>query len=418
MSPDLPSGPLRDGTPRPGVRIVVVIVIAGAAIPGVALHPGAASPTSTSPSDAVAVLFEDRVPADLDVGRDGVVVQRVAEVPFVTIRTRAEATDAVVQTWAARDDTVAAYRPARIVLQADGLEPDDPLYGTQDSYGIVGFEEAWSISQEEIGALGSHDVSVAILDNGVDHHEDLDGNRCSTVTPATAAFRTSSSPPHGTIVAGIAVAETDNGVGVAGGANVCLMDVPIMYRGLGSFQTRSAEGIIQATRAGADVISMSYGSSAPDPIERRAIAYAWERGVTLIAAAGNAGRPCTGACYPADYDHVLDVAGLTNATEVWSGSLTGAVAAPATPETITTVDPGGGYASPVIAGTSWATPHVSALAGLMLSVDGDLGNAELRCTIEATAANLGDTRVVYGRIDAEAAVDAARDPATRQALGC
>ena len=125
---------------------------------------------------------------------------------------------------------------------------------------------------------------------------------------------------HGTHVAGIAAAMTNNGIGVAGlGYTSTIMNVKVLGdTGSGAY-SGIASGIIWAADNGAEIINMSLGGSSTSSTLEDAINYAWSKGVVVVAAAGNSGN--TTPFYPAYYTNCIAVA-ATDANDAKAPGLT------------------------------------------------------------------------------------------------
>jgi len=280
-------------------------------------------------------------------------------------------------------------------------EPDDPYFGYQWALTTIGAPQAWDVT------TGSPSINIAILDTGVDlDHPDLADKIVSNMN-------FSSSPTiddvngHGTHVAGIAAAVTDNGIGVAGlGYTATIMNVKVMGdSGTGTYGSLAA-GITWAADNGAEIINMSLGAYVYSSTLEIAINYAWSKGVVVVAAAGNDAR--TMPFYPAAYANCIAVA----ATYPWDAKADWSnygewvdVAAPGGGIYATVKDNGYDYKS----GTSMASPHVAGLAGLVFPTVSDINgdgklNDEVRSRIEATCDDIGETDIGHGRINAARAV--------------
>ncbi|NBI27920.1 peptidase S8 [Chengkuizengella sp. YPA3-1-1] len=276
--------------------------------------------------------------------------------------------------------------------------PNDPLYHS-DQYGpqIMDAETAWGIEQ------GNSSVVVAVIDTGVQgDHEDLQGK----VIPGYDFIDNDNDPSdehgHGTHVAGVVGAITNNGIGVAGVApNVTIMSVRVLNAiGAGTNQG-VADGITYAADNGADVINLSLGSTSPSAAVEDAVNYAWNQGVVVVAAAGGSGSSSPN--YPAYYKNSLAVAATDSNDAKASFSTYGSwvdVAAPGV-DIISTWN-NGGYIT--ISGTSMAASHTAGLAALLASQG--LSNVEIRNAIESTADPIPGTGSdwTHGRINAFAAV--------------
>ncbi|MCS7296083.1 MAG: S8 family peptidase [Chloroflexota bacterium] len=326
--------------------------------------------------------------------------------------------------------------------------PNDPLYPANQAatLNIIGAPQAWDLS------TGREEVVVAVLDSGADlTHPDLaprlwrnpleiagdgidnDGNGCIDdvygcrfvdVTPGNAlscgytssartgnvaddnGTLTSASHSHGTLVAGIIGAAGNNGIGISGVAwNVRLMIVKVLDCG-GATGTPSgsmfnvAQGIDYAVRMGARVINLSLSSlpgdtSADTAALRAAIEFAQQRGVIIVAAAGNWGSsPNPSPGYPAaytQYPNVIGVGAMDTATGGWAPySAWGPgvdLAAPGDSLASTVRTDLGGAQPYRIAdrGTSFAAPVVSGAFALVISRNTRLSVGEYIDLLRSTA---------------------------------
>ncbi len=282
--------------------------------------------------------------------------------------------------------------------QTDGI-PDADIDAT----------EAWQIER------GARTVPIAILDSGIDlSHEDLRAKVARRVnfSPAPTA---DDQLGHGTHVAGIAAAVTNNRVGVAGTCPRCvLFNVKVLGDDGGGDWAAIARGIAWAADNGARVINMSFGAYAESLTVRDAVDYAWVRGVVLTAAAGNDGE--NWGFYPAAFPRVIAVA-ATDARDAragwsnWGGNWVD-LAAPGVDILSTATDRPSTYwpSAPKygwLSGTSMAAPHVAGVAGLVWSTRLCARDANdcVRSRLEATADPVGDTQQWrYGRLNACRAV--------------
>ena len=340
--------------------------------------------------------------------------------------------------------------------EADGrlhalLTPNDTFYATQqwdllNSAAGINMPAAWDKS------TGSG-VVVAVIDTGYRPHADLAANivagydfisdsaeshdgdgrdsdaqdngdyaaagECGSGTSA------SNSSWHGTHVAGTIAAVTNNAAGIAGiayGAKV--QPVRVLGRCGGTF-TDISDAIIWAsggTVSGvpanatpAKVINMSLGgtSSCPSTLQS-AIDSARSRGTVVVVAAGNESQNASNSA-PANCTGVVVVAATTSSGGRASYSNFGSIvdlAAPgsgiySTLNAGTTTPGADSYAS--YSGTSMATPHVAAVAALMLSVNSALTPDEVESKLKSSAKAFPATcsQCGSGLLDASAAIDAA-----------
>ena len=188
---------------------------------------------------------------------------------------------------------------------------------------------------------------------------------------------------HGTHVTGIAAAETDNGIGIAGvswGARAMIVKV-LDQEGYG-YYSDVAEGIVYATDNGAQVINLSFGGGEPSQLLQDAVDYAYQRGVLLVAASGNDGGS---VLYPAACENVMAVASTDHDDQRASFSNYGPevdIAAPGT-YMVSTWPWSDGYHHK--RGTSMSAAHVSGAAALLWSWQPDSTNAQIQHRLEAQA---------------------------------
>ncbi|OBZ08156.1 MULTISPECIES: S8 family peptidase [Bacillales] len=287
----------------------------------------------------------------------------------------------------------------------DAIIPNDSLYSEyQWNLPSIETEKGWNVSK------GNDQVIIAVLDTGVQsNHPDLKGK----ITKGTNIVNEGADPDddvgHGTHVSGIIGAVVNNGEGVAGLSWYNkIMPVKVLdSSGAGSTYS-VAQGIIWAVDHGAKVINMSLGNYAQADFLHDAIKYAYEHDVVMIAASGNDNTDRPG--YPAAYPEVFAVAATNSSKEKASFSNYGDyidVAAPG--DSIASTYPGSQYAA--LSGTSMASPHVAALAGLIRSVNPALSNVEVMEIMRKSAIDLGDkgkdNYFGYGEIDVDKALHAA-----------
>lgn len=293
-----------------------------------------------------------------------------------------------------------AYAEPDFVAEAVG-SPDDPYFDLQWGLTKIKAPQAWEMT------TGSTSINIAILDTGVDlDHPDLANKIISNINFSTSGT-VDDVYNHGTHVAGIAAAMTNNGIGVSGlGYTSTIMNVKVLSdTGSGSY-SGIASGIIWAADNGAEIINMSLAGSFGSSSLEDAVNYAWSKGVVVVAAAGNSGN--TTPMYPAYYTNCIAVAGtdINDARASWSnyGDWVD-VAAPGVSIYSMRKDNKYGYGS----GTSMASPHVAGLAALVFTTvsdangDGKL-NDEVRSRIEATCDDIGVSGIGHGRINAAGAV--------------
>lgn len=195
--------------------------------------------------------------------------------------------------------------------------PNDPLFEAQ--WGLVNVQapEAW----EHATGRG---IDIAFVDGGLDlRHEDFQCPGKVRVIPGSnlGSKKRPDNPQenigfHGTFVAGIAAACTDNGKGIAGVApDARVVPIRVVTRASQVSQDQMmAEGIRLATASGAQVMNLALGPIPPEshlsaqgfPQTEEALQEARQKGVVIAAAAGNYSQP---TCeYPAFSRNVICVA--------------------------------------------------------------------------------------------------------------
>ena len=285
------------------------------------------------------------------------------------------------------------------------MPPNDRLYDRQWALPKINALAAWAISS------GS-DVTIAVLDSGVDvEHPDLAARIVRGYDFVNDDDNADDDNGHGTHVAGIAAAISNNGIGISGLAwNANIMPLKILNQSGVGTSSDLVRAICWAVTERADVINMSLGSPFASHTVHTAVDYAISQGIVLFAAAGNhyhRGNPIT---YPAAYKSVIAVAATDRDDLKAEFSNTGTyvdIAAPGVDILSTDIRADQSiwaYKS----GTSMSSAYAAGLAALILSVDPDLSPDQLRTVITDSVVDLGcpgrDILFGYGRIDVAAAL--------------
>ncbi|WP_026689564.1 S8 family peptidase [Alteribacter aurantiacus] len=277
------------------------------------------------------------------------------------------------------------YKPRLIEPQQEGTTPNDELYDPyQWNLEQITVEEGWQITS------GNEEIPIAIIDSGVDpEHVDLEDK----IIGGYNAFENNENyydeHGHGTHVAGVAAAVTNNVEGIAG---VSWTNPILAVKALDANAEGNSFSIADAIRwsvdNGARVINMSLGDSHDSEVMRDAIRYAYEQDVVLIAASGN--EAVETPMYPAAYPEVFTVAALDPDGQHAQFSNFGEhvdVSAPG--EHIPSTYVGNEYVA--MSGTSMASPHVAGLAGLILSINPELSNEEVYDIMRNSCNDIGDS---------------------------
>ena len=299
---------------------------------------------------------------------------------------------------------------------------NDPRKNDQWALKATNIYNAWSLAKTE------KKVGVAVIDTGVNiNHPDLKNNiPAGSYFDATLTGKTGDLHGHGTHVAGIVAAQTNNGIGVSGSsynANIIPIRIdsnsspskqPIMstssivnaysylFRSVGGGQTI-------AQKYNVKVANLSVGGilSAPDYALENAIKNARSKGVLTVAASGNvnAAEPQGSIIHPAAYDACLSVGNLTQkgtGTEISQGSMANRYVDIAAPGSgIYSTLNNGSYGR--MSGTSMASPFVAGVAALLFAANPHATPESVKYTLESTAIDKGvpgrDDKYGHGQIN-------------------
>ncbi len=375
----------------------------------VLLGPAGASTAATNPEMArILIGFEKGTSTDL---QRAIVAQvdgkRLATVPrlktAVVSVPAAEKKDALAEL--ERAPGVAYAEPDR-VRRATATPVNDPLLNhTHWQFANPGFDDAWDLTK------GDSNLIVAVIDTGVKpDHPDL-GVLVPGQNYVTGPLAPDDDNGHGTAVAGVIAARTNNGQGIAGVCWNCrIMPVKVMDSdGYGSDSWVSS-GIIWAVDHGAHVLNLSLGGSGSSETLKDAVAYARAHGVVVVAAAGNFEEAESGIpppSYPAAYPGVISVGAIGSSSQRYSFSYFGEwveVDAPGCTTAAalgTIVMPETFYTEADAAcGTSFAAPYVSGLAALALSYRPQALETQVLNAITGSATTLAQGNSIHGAINA------------------
>jgi hypothetical protein len=265
----------------------------------------------------------------------------------------------------------------RFVMQDDGALPAAPTEGDPAQYIL----DKMHLPQAHELARGDR-VLVAVIDSGVDTtNPDLAGDIAGTFDAVGSGPGSFKPHSHGTAIAG-AIAAHGRLMGAAPAAQI--LAVRAFSGDTADEGTTFAimSGLNWAVGHGARIVNMSFAGP-QDPGIARTLAAAHDRGVVLVAAAGNKGAKSP-PLYPAADPNVIAVTATDSADHIFKMANRGryiAVAAPGVD--ILALAPDGAYR--LSTGTSIAAAHVSGIAALLLERKPSLKPSDIRAILIATA---------------------------------
>jgi len=283
--------------------------------------------------------------------------------------------------------------------------PNDPSFGTEWHLSKILAPSAWDLTQ------GSSSVVIAILDSGIlASHEDLQNQIVPGWNFQGGNSDTSDVNGHGTMVAGVAAAATNNATGISGvGWNCKIMPLRVSDSSGVTSASMLVAALQYAADHGAKVANISFPASGSSTVASGAQYFMSKGGVVAMSSGNTAAFDST-----ADNPYVLSVSATDGNDNVASFSTTGNfidLSAPGDGIYTTMSNGGYGYGS----GTSFCAPVVAGVAALMYSVNPNLSANQVYNLIKQNADDLGpagwDPGYGAGRVNAYRAVLAAKNTA-------
>lgn len=278
-------------------------------------------------------------------------------------------------------DVDVIYAEPNYIYRILDTTPNDPYFSSQ--WGLVKVEakKLWDYVR------GNNTVIVAVVDTGVDYnHEDLVGKVILGYDYVNDDSDPMDDNEHGTHIAGIISANTNNSIGVAGSCWNCnILAVKVLDAIGEGFISDIAAGIDNAVQNGAKIINLSLGDQSYSSTIKDACDHAYDQGCFIVAAAGNSNTQAF--TYPAALSNVLAVAATKSDDTRSSFSNYGIwidVCAPG--EAIRSTVLSNGYKDK--GGTSMAAPFASGLAALLYSADANLTQVGVKNSITSSCDNI------------------------------
>lgn len=288
------------------------------------------------------------------------------------------------------------------ILETSGKwEPSttDPFASDQYALSLMHITEAWTLEE------GSADITVAIIDTGIDtDHEEFSGrilqtsyNARTKTTSETSLSHVEDDNGHGTMVAGIIAANKNNGLGVAGiisNSKILVIkannsDDPLTVEDESDqfLESSIAEAIHYARIQEVDVINLSLGTKSINSVTQTAVEQAIAAGIIIVGASGNDGD--TSKFYPASYPGVISVGSIDETMTISTFSnYNDAVDISAPGQDIVSTSLNNGYV--IGSGTSFAAPQVAGVIALMKSHFQTMSSENIINQLLSTVVDRGD----------------------------
>jgi type VII secretion-associated serine protease mycosin len=261
----------------------------------------------------------------------------------------------------------------------------DPLLAQQWGIFAIGADHAWATTT-------GRGVIVAVVDSGSGPHPDLAENllpgRSILGTVETQDGRDIDASGHGTHVAGIIAAVANNGIGGSGVApNAKILPIQVLDQAGQGDARDVAAGVRFAADNGARVINLSLGGATESSSLTQAITYANDKGVLVVAAAGNGGA-ADKPKWPASLDLTLAVTAVDQANNATSFDQRGDYIDLSAPGANIVSTAKGDYVT--LSGTSMAAGFVAGAAALLFAAEPRVTNAQVRDILLRTATDIGE----------------------------
>ena len=304
----------------------------------------------------------------------------------------AESLDVIEQV--ADPSAIEYIEPNYLVSIAYIADPFDRYNGTM--LNTIQIKDVWNSGVTGTGQNGADTPVVAVMDTGLmgvkdksKRHEDLDYSRIPYAWKGKFSSAEDANG-HGTFVAGEILATMDNRKGVSGMMpKVKLIPVRVLNK-KGQGETKDIISAMNylVKKNDADVINMSFGSAYHSAAFEKACKKATQKGMILVAAAGNDGNPAFK--YPAGYPGVIGVAAVKGNGGKWKYSeYNDSVDVAAPGVNVAGLSDYSTRSYTQMSGTSMATPIVTALAAMVKSIDPTVNHNKFLSVLKSTSKDIG-----------------------------
>lgn len=263
-------------------------------------------------------------------------------------------------------------------------------------------EDKWDIkavqcNEEDI--VGKEFIKVAVLDSGFDKTSDKSFVECVNLIPSEIDSHGEDMTGHGTAVSGI-IQSGHYGRGTSGitvsGSMIEMYSVRVLDGDNQAPVSRIAEGIQWCIDHKINVINMSFGMKQYSDILATIVKKAEEAGILMIASVGNSGETDEGTVeYPAAYKEVIGVGSVNEKLECSSFSAKGEGVELVAPGENVPVNCFWGFVN-LESGTSYAAPHVTAIAALLWSKNANQSAEFIRKLLQCSANRVKNEKEGYG----------------------
>ncbi|OGI18728.1 MAG: hypothetical protein A3B68_03555 [Candidatus Melainabacteria bacterium RIFCSPHIGHO2_02_FULL_34_12] len=283
------------------------------------------------------------------------------------------------------------------------ITPNDKDFSSQYYLKEINATKAWNVT------VGDSSLVVGILDTGVDaKHPDLEGKVLQGINLSSQNY--SDQIGHGTEVAGIIAAKTNNNQGIAGiGWNTNVLPIKITDENGQARVSTVVVALEQAYENNVKIIQISLSTNQFSQTLKDAIQLAHDRGILIVSTAGNTG--VQEVRYPAAFPGVIGVGAINQSKQIEYYSTRGdhvSLVAPGSSIYTTTLNLG--YSA--VTGTSFSAPQVAGTAALVWSILPGLTNDDVKDILFQSADDRGengkDPIYGYGVLNTEKAVAIAK----------